>query len=167
MDEIGDNSEDAKSISCESIALSSANEVLNTNNQTIRTGVRTLNEHDVSDEMNDVANSSPSSTPYVSIPVNVTHDDSDVKSYAADKASFRRHECSLQGNIDHTPIVNSHLTETSTENNNNNAYLMESDEKFLLSCAPALRRLTTRQNALARLKIQQILYEIEFSQRHN
>ena len=127
-----------------------------------------LNEHIVSDEMNHVPHSSPSSTPYVSIPVNVTHDDNDMKSCAVDKVSFRNHECSLQGNIGHIPIVNSHLTETNTENNNNNkAFLMESDEKFLLSCAPALRRLTTRQNALARLKIQQILYEIEFAQQLN
>lgn len=36
------------------------------------------------------------------------------------------------------------------------------DERFLLSCLPILKRLPTRKNAYARLKIQQLLYEIEF-----
>lgn len=38
------------------------------------------------------------------------------------------------------------------------------DEKFLLSCAPILRRLGDKKNGLARLRIQQVLYEIEFGQ---
>ncbi|CAB3223643.1 unnamed protein product [Arctia plantaginis] len=36
------------------------------------------------------------------------------------------------------------------------------DELFLLSCAPTLKRLNSKQNALARLKIQQVLLEAEF-----
>lgn len=36
------------------------------------------------------------------------------------------------------------------------------DEKFLLSCLPVFKRLNTKKNALARMKIQQLLYEIEF-----
>ncbi|KAJ0176987.1 hypothetical protein K1T71_006996 [Dendrolimus kikuchii] len=36
------------------------------------------------------------------------------------------------------------------------------DELFLLSCAPILKRLHAKQNAVARLKIQQVLYEAEF-----
>lgn len=36
------------------------------------------------------------------------------------------------------------------------------DEKFLLSCLPVLKRLNTKKNALARMRIQQLLYEIEF-----
>ncbi|CAG9786383.1 unnamed protein product [Diatraea saccharalis] len=36
------------------------------------------------------------------------------------------------------------------------------DELFLLSCAPILKRLNPKQNAGARLKIQQVLYEAEF-----
>ncbi|XP_063825347.1 transcription factor Adf-1-like [Ostrinia nubilalis] len=36
------------------------------------------------------------------------------------------------------------------------------DELFLLSCAPILQRLSAKQNAGARLKIQQVLYEAEF-----
>lgn len=38
----------------------------------------------------------------------------------------------------------------------------DSDERFLLSCLPIMKRLPTRKNALARLRIQQLLYEIEF-----
>ncbi|KAJ8727899.1 hypothetical protein PYW08_016284 [Mythimna loreyi] len=36
------------------------------------------------------------------------------------------------------------------------------DELFLISCAPTLKRLNSKQNALARLKIQQVLLEAEF-----
>ncbi|PZC86206.1 uncharacterized protein LOC124633492 [Helicoverpa zea] len=36
------------------------------------------------------------------------------------------------------------------------------DELFLISCAPTLKRLSSKQNALARLKIQQVLLEAEF-----
>ncbi|VVC99155.1 unnamed protein product [Leptidea sinapis] len=36
------------------------------------------------------------------------------------------------------------------------------DELFLLSCSPSLKRLNAKQNAVARLKIQQVLYEAEF-----
>lgn len=37
------------------------------------------------------------------------------------------------------------------------------DERFLLSCLPILQRLPNKKNALARLKIQQLLFDIEFS----
>lgn len=36
------------------------------------------------------------------------------------------------------------------------------DERFLLSCLPVFKRLNTKKNALARMRIQQLLYEIEF-----
>ncbi|KAG6447082.1 transcription factor Adf-1-like [Manduca sexta] len=36
------------------------------------------------------------------------------------------------------------------------------DELFLLSCAPTLKRLNSKKNAVARLKIQKVLYEAEF-----
>lgn len=48
-----------------------------------------------------------------------------------------------------------------------NAQYLDADEKFLLSCAPALRRFTNRQNAIARLQIQQLLFDIEFGDRQN
>lgn len=38
------------------------------------------------------------------------------------------------------------------------------DERFLLSCLPILKRLPNKKNALARLKIQQLLFEIEFDE---
>lgn len=41
----------------------------------------------------------------------------------------------------------------------------DSDERFLLSCAPTMKRLSTKKNNFARLKIQQILYEIEFDEK--
>lgn len=36
------------------------------------------------------------------------------------------------------------------------------DERFLLSCVPIFHRLSNKKNALARLKIQQLLFDIEF-----
>lgn len=47
-----------------------------------------------------------------------------------------------------------------------NACHTDSNEKFLLSCAPILRRLSDKKNCLARLRIQQILYEIEFGEQN-
>lgn len=38
------------------------------------------------------------------------------------------------------------------------------DARFLLSCLPALKRLPNRKNAYARVKIQQLLFEIEFDE---
>ncbi|XP_001867033.2 uncharacterized protein LOC6050421 [Culex quinquefasciatus] len=40
--------------------------------------------------------------------------------------------------------------------------ITDPDERFLLSCAPVLKRLSTQKNALVKLKIQQLLYEVEF-----
>lgn len=56
--------------------------------------------------------------------------------------------------IDHSLSTESIVTSSN--------HVTDSDERFLLSCAQSLRRLTPKQNGLARLKIQQILYEIEF-----
>jgi hypothetical protein len=38
----------------------------------------------------------------------------------------------------------------------------DSDERFLLSCAPALKRLTPRQNSYVRFSIQKLLFDVEF-----
>lgn len=40
--------------------------------------------------------------------------------------------------------------------------ITDPDERFLLSCAPVLKRLSTQKNALLKLRIQQLLYEVEF-----
>lgn len=42
-------------------------------------------------------------------------------------------------------------------------YSSHPDERFLLSCLPIFQRLSNKQNALARLKIQQLLFKIEFN----
>lgn len=42
---------------------------------------------------------------------------------------------------------------------------IRSNEKFLLSCAPAMSRLSNQKNALARLKIQKLLYDLEFEKK--
>lgn len=42
---------------------------------------------------------------------------------------------------------------------------LDSDDKFLLSLSPALKRLSAKKNFLARIKIQQLLYEIEFDEK--
>lgn len=44
---------------------------------------------------------------------------------------------------------------------------MDSDERFLLSCAPILRRLPNKKNQLARLRIQQLLFELEYDEKYN
>ncbi|KAM7352524.1 uncharacterized protein ACRADG_005003 [Cochliomyia hominivorax] len=62
---------------------------------------------------------------------------------------------------------NNHNSTTSVLYTEKCAEFLDSHEKFLLSCAPILRRLTHKQNALARLKIQQILYDIEFKQEYD
>lgn len=38
------------------------------------------------------------------------------------------------------------------------------DEHFLLSLLPSLKRMSPQQNALARIKLQEVLYEMEFCQ---
>ncbi|KAL9707411.1 hypothetical protein quinque_010929 [Culex quinquefasciatus] len=43
----------------------------------------------------------------------------------------------------------------------------ESDERFLLSCVPILQRLPNKKNQLARLKIQQLLFELEYDEKYS
>ncbi|XP_058445870.1 transcription factor Adf-1-like [Malaya genurostris] len=51
-----------------------------------------------------------------------------------------------------------------TNSNCSNAVVTDPDERFLLSCAPVLKRLSTKKNALVKLKIQQLLYDVEFGE---
>lgn len=44
---------------------------------------------------------------------------------------------------------------------------LDSDEKFLLSLSPALKRLNAKKNFLARIKMQQLLFEIEFDEKYD
>ncbi|XP_035772864.1 uncharacterized protein LOC118456322 [Anopheles albimanus] len=45
--------------------------------------------------------------------------------------------------------------------------ITDSDERFLLSCAPILQQLPAKKNHLARLKIQQLLYELQYDEKYN
>lgn len=56
----------------------------------------------------------------------------------------------------HNSKYSSQSQQSSTQN--------DPDERFLLSCAPILKRLSNKKNALARLKIQQLLFDIEFDE---
>lgn len=58
-------------------------------------------------------------------------------------------------------VINAKASTSSQAHNNG------SDERFLLSCLPNLQRLSNKKNQLARLKIQQLLYDIEFSDDHS
>uniref|UniRef100_A0AAG5DS90 MADF domain-containing protein n=1 Tax=Anopheles atroparvus TaxID=41427 RepID=A0AAG5DS90_ANOAO len=44
--------------------------------------------------------------------------------------------------------------------------ITDPDERFLMSCAPILRRLPNKKNLLARLRIQQMLYELEYDEKY-
>lgn len=58
------------------------------------------------------------------------------------------------------------IKEQSLEVTSVSAYGLDPDERFLLSCSPILKRLSHKKNALARLKMQQILYDIEFGEEY-
>uniref|UniRef100_A0A182PFN5 MADF domain-containing protein n=1 Tax=Anopheles epiroticus TaxID=199890 RepID=A0A182PFN5_9DIPT len=45
--------------------------------------------------------------------------------------------------------------------------ITDPDERFLLSCAPILRRLPNKKNLLARLRIQQMLFELEYDEKYS
>lgn len=44
---------------------------------------------------------------------------------------------------------------------------MDSDEKFLLSLAPSMRRLPVKKNTMARIRIQQLLFEMEYDEKYD
>lgn len=50
------------------------------------------------------------------------------------------------------------------QHNSKILYSNDADERFLLSCLPTLQRLPKKKNALARLKIQQTLFDLEFEE---
>lgn len=61
-------------------------------------------------------------------------------------------------------ILSSTISNETTHRNDTDNIVMDQNDKFLLSCSPVLKRLANKKNALARLKIQQILFEIEFGE---
>ena len=58
--------------------------------------------------------------------------------------------------------ISSHSDDKSTEQVQVKYVCTDPDERFLLSCAPVLKRLSVKKNALLKMKIQQLLYEVEF-----
>lgn len=69
-----------------------------------------------------------------------------------------------QTNVTHTNIVTQQQTNAHTKPSTTSQYHdNDPDERFLLSCLPIFKRLSNRKNALARMKIQQLLFDIEFS----
>lgn len=43
----------------------------------------------------------------------------------------------------------------------------DADEQFLLSYLPTLKRMTPKQNAIAKIKIQQVLFDVEFGNNYS
>lgn len=72
----------------------------------------------------------------------------------------------------HTPTSNSSMNESQLQSPQRQTKIVtanptsnqhnDPDERFLLSCVPSLKRLPTKKNSLAKLRIQQLLYELEF-----
>lgn len=155
MDEFGDISEDACSLNNEPIVLNAAAEDLELNDNSLE-NTKEMKVHSEEHNENLQCSSAVSvqATDFISIPNNrnspTEHDNN-----SATNGTFSRHRHNC---CSHDASANSMCGEN---------VKMDSDEKFLLSCAPTLRRLTHKQNALARLKIQQILYEIEFDQKNH
>uniref|UniRef100_A0A182MJ08 MADF domain-containing protein n=1 Tax=Anopheles culicifacies TaxID=139723 RepID=A0A182MJ08_9DIPT len=67
------------------------------------------------------------------------------------------------------PIVTAPIPPPQEESKESDARLgiTDPDERFLLSCAPILRRLPNKKNVLARLKIQQMLFELEYDEKYS
>ncbi|XP_055548199.1 transcription factor Adf-1-like [Wyeomyia smithii] len=65
-------------------------------------------------------------------------------------------------NSDNVPFLDHISEEVKLTNTNTTSTISDPDERFLLSCAPVLKRLSARKNALVKLRIQQLLYEVEF-----
>ncbi|XP_050084708.1 uncharacterized protein LOC126570768 [Anopheles aquasalis] len=64
------------------------------------------------------------------------------------------------------PVVMQRLSEP-TKESDARLGITDSDERFLLSCAPILQQLPAKKNHLARLKIQQLLYELQYDEKYN
>lgn len=168
LDELGDISEDGQSINCEPVDMNAANEAL------VQSVPSTKNKKDVA-ELVETPNAD---IQHCSVSVQAT-DFMSISMENPQQPTVQLHN-NNNNNIDNNvtnstgylkqqhPCNNNTVSMQSGESNADScAVLLNSDEKFLLSCAPAMRRLTYRQNALARLKIQQILFDIEFQEENN
>lgn len=65
--------------------------------------------------------------------------------------------------VDEDPLMSAdQFLESYAKKRPNDFVVGDADEQFLLSCLPALRRLPPKENAIARMRIQQVLFDIEF-----
>lgn len=86
------------------------------------------------------------------------------QSVEATVTAMVHHDLDLSQDDDNSvnmPFLN-HDSEEVQFANTNTSIISDPDERFLLSCAPVLKRLPVRKNALVKLRIQQLLYEVEF-----
>ncbi|XP_053696328.1 transcription factor Adf-1-like [Sabethes cyaneus] len=80
-------------------------------------------------------------------------------------AAMVHHDLDLSQDEDNSvnmPFLDHTSEEVHFANTNPSIMINDPDERFLLSCAPVLKRLPARKNALVKLRIQQLLYEVEF-----
>ncbi|XP_075153581.1 uncharacterized protein LOC142227117 [Haematobia irritans] len=145
IEEFGDNSDD-QSVHCESNVIQPPQ---GTQGNTTKLS-SSIEEH--SDDHVHQNTVSVQATDFVPIPEETVVMDHHHGSSTKENFDFSRAD-------PHNHITNSNTNQHSCSNSKN---CFDSDEKFLLSCAPAMRRLTNKQNARARLEIQQILFDIEF-----
>lgn len=165
LDEFGDNSEDAQSIECEPVIITDEHAI----------DKELQSRHDVPEIHKSMADHNEQIDDH-----NEEIQQQTVAVQATDSLPLQEESMVMENNVQYNPSHNQHMTKSdfSKRSNNQNTtnslqcnesftdfgHVYDSEEKFLLSCAPALSRFTNRQKALARLKIQQILYDIEFGQ---
>ncbi|XP_065357484.1 transcription factor Adf-1-like [Calliphora vicina] len=169
LDELGDISEDGQSINCDPVDVNAANEALvqsvpesARNNKDVAEHIETPNtdiQHcSVSVQATDFVSISMENPQQTTVQVH-KNNNNNIDNNVTNSTVYPRQQ--------HPCNNNNSSIQCGESNIDNCAVLLNSDEKFLISCAPAMRRLTYRQNSLARLKIQQILFDIEFQEENN
>ncbi|CAH2038009.1 unnamed protein product, partial [Iphiclides podalirius] len=106
----------------------------------------------------------PHIEPKPDIPVKKELDDSDPEEDVRRPPSLREASPSpdLEDDEDSQPSPKKPRLHSTDEESTCQCNRTDPDELFLLSCSPTLKRLSSKRNAVARLKIQQALYEAEF-----
>ncbi|KAI8125899.1 Transcription factor Adf-1 [Lucilia cuprina] len=169
LDELGDLSDDGQSINCEPVDLNATNAPLEQIEQS------TSNSKVVEEHAENPNHNTNNNIQHSSVSVQAT-DFMSISMETPEEHTVQLNHTNVENNVSQSHNYsrqqnhcNNHNISTFSAETNTDTYglTLNSDEKFLLSCAPTLRRLTTRKNALARLKIQQILFDIEFQQENN
>lgn len=60
-------------------------------------------------------------------------------------------------------VTNDSASQSNPSTSSSHYHSNDPNERFLLSCLPTFQRLSNKKNALARMKIQELLFDIEFS----